>query len=60
MIPIVPWTKSNTLHGEESVVIENMANMVRYHAWFVNPFVKPAENYSLRQGYGVKAATKLG
>ena len=30
-IPIAPSTKSNTLHGEERVVFENAANMVRYH-----------------------------
>ena len=59
-IPIAPSTKSNTLHGEERVVFENAANMVRYHTWFVNPFVKPAENDSLLEGYWVKAATKLG
>ena len=52
-------TKSNSLHGEERVVFENAANMVRYHTWFVNPFVKPAENDSLLEGYWVKAATKL-
>ena len=34
--------------------------MVRYHTWFVNPFVKPAANDSLVEGYWVKAATKLG
>ena len=59
-IPIAPSTKSNTLHGEERVVFENAANMVLYHPWFVNPFVKPAENDSLLEGYWVKAATKLG
>ena len=59
-IPIAPSTKSITLHGEERIVFENVANMVRYHTWFVNPFVKPAENDSLLEGYWVKAATKLG
>ena len=59
-IPIALSTQSNTLHGEERVVFENAAKMVRYHKWFVNPFVKPAENDSLLQGYWVKAATKLG
>jgi len=34
--------------------------MIRYHTWFVNPFVKPAENDTLLEGYLVKAATKLG
>ena len=59
-IPIAPSTKSNTLSGEERVVFENAANMVRYYTWFVNPFVKPAENDSLLEDYWVKAATKLG
>ena len=59
-ILIAPSTKSNTLHGKERIVFENAANMVRYHIWFVNPFVKPAENDSLLEGYWVKAATKLG
>ena len=49
-IPIAPSTKSNTLHGEERVVLENAANMVRYHTWFINPFIKPAENDSLLEG----------
>ena len=54
-------TKSNTLHGEERIVVlENTANMVRYHRWFVDPFVKPAENDCLLEGYWVNAATKLG
>ena len=59
-IPIVPSTKSNTLHGEERIIFENIANMVRYHTWFVNPFVKPAENDTLLESYWVRAATKLG
>ena len=59
-IPIAPSTKSNTLSGEERIIFENAANMVRYHTWFVNPFVKPAENDSLLEGYWVKAARKLG
>ena len=59
-IPIAPSTKSNTLHGEERIVFENVANMVWYHTWFVNPFLKPAENVSLLEGYWVKAATNLG
>ena len=59
-IPISPSTKSNLLHGEERIVFENAANRVRYHTWFVNPFVKPAENDSPLEGYWEKAATKLG
>ena len=59
-IPIIQSTISNTLHGEERIVFENTANMVRYQTWFVNHFVKPAENDSLLEGYWVKAATKLG
>ena len=58
-ILIAPWTKSNTFHGEKRVVFENAANIVQYHTWFVNPFLKPAENHSLLEGYWVKAATKL-
>ena len=30
-IPIVLSTKSNTLHGEERIIFENTANMVRHH-----------------------------
>ena len=59
-IPIALSTKCNTLHGEERIVFENGANMVRYHTWFVNPFVKPAEHDLLLEGYWVKAASKLG
>ena len=58
-IPIAPSTKSNTLSGEERIVFERATNIVRYYTWFVNPFVKPAENDSLLEGYWVKAATKL-
>jgi hypothetical protein len=60
-IPITSLsTKSNSLHGDERIVFENAADMVRYHTWFVNPFVKPAENDTLLESYWVKAATKLG
>ena len=59
-ISIAPSTKSNTLSGEKRIVFENAANMVRYHTWFVNPFVKPAEKDLLLEDYWVKAATKLG
>ena len=53
-------TKSNSLHVDESKVFENAANIIRYHTWFVNPLVKPAENDTLLEGYWVMAATKLG
>ncbi|KAG0125163.1 hypothetical protein HOY82DRAFT_616988 [Tuber indicum] len=59
-VPVTISSKSNTLHGEEKIVFENTADMVRYHTWFVNPFVKPAENDALLESYWVKAATKLG
>ena len=59
-VPIALSTNRNTLHGDERIVFENAANMVRYHTWFVNPFVKPAENDLLLEDYWVKAATKLG
>ena len=59
-IPIAPSTKSNTLHGEGRIVFENAANMVWDRIWFVNPFIKLAENDSLLEGYWVTAATKLG
>ena len=59
-LPIATSTKSYTLHSVERVVFENAANIVRYHTWFVNSFLKPAENDSLLEGYWVKAATKLG
>ncbi|CUS06704.1 unnamed protein product [Tuber aestivum] len=52
--------RSNFMRGEERIVFENAANMVRYHTWFVNPFVKPSENDSLLESYWVKAASKLG
>jgi len=35
-------TKSNSLHGDERIVLENGAKMIWYHTWFLNPFVKPA------------------
>jgi len=61
VIPITSLsTKSNSLHGDERIVFENTADMVRYHTWFVNDFVKPAENDSLLESYWAKAATKLG
>ena len=59
-IPIAPSTKSNTLSGKERIIFENTANMVQYHTWFVNHFVKPAENDSLLEGHWVKAARKRG
>ncbi|KAG0632931.1 hypothetical protein HOY80DRAFT_1109436 [Tuber brumale] len=52
--------RSNFMRGEERIVFENAANMVQYHTWFVNPFVKPSENDSLLESYWVKAASKLG
>ncbi|KAG0632903.1 hypothetical protein HOY80DRAFT_1065957 [Tuber brumale] len=52
--------RSNFMRGVERIVFENAANMVRYHTWFVNPFVKPSENDSLLESYWVKAASKLG
>ncbi|KAG0639402.1 hypothetical protein HOY80DRAFT_1001015 [Tuber brumale] len=52
--------RSNFMRGEERIVFENAANMVRYHTWFVNPFVKPSENDSLLESYWVKGASKLG
>ena len=59
-LPIVPSPKSPKLNGEERIILENVANMVRYNTWFVNPFVKPAENDSLLEGYWVNAAALLG
>ena len=59
-IPIAPSTKSNTLSGEERIIFENPANMIRYHTCFVNPFVKQAKYISLLEGNRVKAARKLG
>jgi len=44
-------TKSNSLHSDERIVFDNAANMIRYHAWFVNPFVKPAKNNTLLDSY---------
>ncbi|KAG0641325.1 hypothetical protein HOY80DRAFT_1113339 [Tuber brumale] len=51
---------SNFIRGEERIVFENAANMVRYHTWFVNPFVKLSENNSPLESYWVKAVSKLG
>ncbi|KAG0132545.1 hypothetical protein HOY82DRAFT_606659 [Tuber indicum] len=59
-VPVTISSKSNTLHGEGRIVFENTADMVLYHTWFVNPFVKPAENDALLESYWVKGATKLG
>ena len=59
-LPVTLSIKGNTLHGEQRIVFENAANMVRYHTWFVNLFVKPAENDTLLESYWVKAAIKLG
>jgi len=52
-------TKSNCLYGDERIVFENAANIIRYHIQFVHPFVKPAENDTLLEVYWVKAATQL-
>jgi len=52
-------TKSNSLHGDERIVFEKATNMIWYHTWFVNPFVKPDENDTLLEGYWVKAPTKF-
>ena len=43
--------RSNFMRGEERIVFENAANMIRYHTWFINPFVKPSENDSLLESY---------
>ncbi|KAG0644731.1 hypothetical protein HOY80DRAFT_1027762 [Tuber brumale] len=51
---------SNFMQGEGRIVFENAANMVQYHTWFVNPFVKPSASHSLLESYWVKAASKLG
>ncbi|KAG0632977.1 hypothetical protein HOY80DRAFT_1006376 [Tuber brumale] len=53
--------QSNFMRGEERIVFENAANMVRYHTWFVNPFVKPSENDSLLETEGrlLAALSKL-
>jgi len=61
VIPItLQSTKSNSLHGDERILVENAADMIQYHTWFVNPFVKQAENDTLLESYWAKAATKLG
>ncbi|KAG0125455.1 hypothetical protein HOY82DRAFT_616507 [Tuber indicum] len=54
-IPVAISIKSNTLHGEQRIVFENAANMVRYHTWFINPLVKPAENDTLLESYWLKS-----
>ncbi|KAG0138784.1 hypothetical protein HOY82DRAFT_595296 [Tuber indicum] len=59
-VPVTISSKNNTWHGEERIVFENAADMVRYYTWFVNPFVRPAENDALLESYWVNAATKLG
>ncbi|KAG0632671.1 hypothetical protein HOY80DRAFT_1116268 [Tuber brumale] len=52
--------RSNFIRGEERIVFEKAANMVRYHTWFINPFVKPSENDSILESNWVKVASKLG
>ncbi|KAG0132874.1 hypothetical protein HOY82DRAFT_538435 [Tuber indicum] len=52
--------RSNNMRGEERIVYENAANMIRYHKWFVNPFMKPSENDLRLESYWEKAANKLG
>lgn len=39
---------------------ENDVDVVWYHTWFVNPFIKPAGSNTLLETYWTKAATKLG
>jgi len=58
VIPITSLsTESNSSHGDERIVFENTADMVGYHTWFVNPFVKPAENDTLLESYWAKTAS---
>jgi len=47
------------LHAEKRIVSEHAADRVGYHTRFVKPFVNPAQNNSLLEGYWVKAVTKL-
>ena len=37
----------NQTHGDEQIVFENAANLVRYYTRFVDPFVDPAINDTL-------------
>jgi len=58
VIPITSLsTNSNSLNGDARIVFENAADMVRYHTWFVNPFVNPAENNTRLERYWPQAAT---
>jgi len=49
----------NLMHGEERIVFEKAANLVRYHTWFVEPFVTPSENDSLLETLWQKASIDL-
>jgi len=60
LILIALSTNCNTSHCDEMIACENVANMVCYHTWFVNPFVKLAKNDSLLECPWVKAVPKLG
>jgi len=37
----------NQLHGDERVVFEYAADLVRYHTWFADAFVDPTMNDAL-------------
>jgi len=48
------------MHGNERVVFENAANLVRLHTWFVEPFVKASENDALLDTLWLKASEETG
>ena len=48
------------MHGDERIVFENAANLVRYYTWFVDPFVDPAINDTLHEKRWRNASDSLG
>lgn len=48
------------MHGDERIVFENAANLVRYYTWFVDPFVDPAINDTLLEKLWRNASDSLG
>ena len=47
------------MHGNEWIVFENAANLVRYFTWFVDPFVDPAINDTLLEKLWRNASDSL-
>lgn len=52
--------RMNQMYGDERIVFENAANLVRYYTWFVDPFVDAAVNDTLLEKLWTSAAGRLG